>query len=279
MNDGKLKSGTVPVGNGAELYYEERGSGPVLLFVHGLWGSSRFFRAQLEGLSKRYRVIAVDLRGHGRSSMTLSHQTVPAYARDLRAFIEQLGLGEFVAAGWSMGAFVWWDYYLQFGAAGAKGLVVIDQPPSDWRSPEIPNALLSVEYLRDWHFRAQTDKDAFIREVIPMMFAKPPSEADLQWMHEEMTKAPGVILAAVLVDQSLREYQDTLWEYPIPTLVCGGRHSAQPRAGLELIIERIRDGRLVSFEASGHCLFIEEAERFNAEVDAFAWPLLDKIET
>lgn len=274
MNGGKIRSGRLPIGDGVELYYEEQGSGPVLLFVHGLWASSRFFRAQLASLSARYRVIAIDLRGHGRSSMTLAHQTVPTYARDLRACIEGLGLTEFVAIGWSMGAFVWWDYYLQFGVAGARGLVVIDQPPSDWRSSDIPDALLSVDYLRDWHFRLQTDKSAFIREVIPMMFATPPSEPDLQWMHEEMTKAPEVILAAVFVDQSLRQYQDRLWDYPVPSLVCGGRHSAQPHAGLELIVQRVRNGRLVTFEASGHCLFLEEAERFNAQVDAFAWPLL-----
>lgn len=131
-------SSTVDIGTGLQIYYEEQGAGPVILLVHGMWGTSRFFRKQLEGLSDRYRVIAPDLRGHGRSSMTLDNQTVPTYARDLRAFIERLGLEEFVGVGWSMGAFVWWEYYLQFGVAGLRGLVDIDQPPSDWRSVQIP---------------------------------------------------------------------------------------------------------------------------------------------
>jgi non-heme chloroperoxidase len=274
MSGSDRKSATVDIGGGVELYYEEQGSGPVLLFVHGVWASSRFFRAQLQSLSQRYRAIAVDLPGHGRSSMTLANQTVPAYARSLRAFVERLELDRFVAIGWSMGAFVWWDYYQQFAAAGVQGLVVIDQPPSDWRSAEIPNGLLTIDSLRDWHYQVQTAKGAFMREVIPMMFAAPPSESDLQWMHEEMTLAPEVIAAAILVDQSLREYQDNLWGYPIPTLIFGGGRSAQPRAGLELIVERVKNGRLLIFEASGHCLFIEEPDRFNLELDRFAWPLL-----
>jgi non-heme chloroperoxidase len=274
MNVGAFKSGKVAIGDGVELYYEEQGSGPVLLFVHGVWGSSRFFRAQLESLSKRYRAIAVDLRGHGRSSMTPANQTIPTYARDLQRFIDRLGIEQFVAIGWSMGAFVWWDYYQQFGAAGARGLVVIDQPPSDWQSPEIPNALLSIDALRDWHYRLQTDRNAFVREVIPMMFATLPNESDLQWMHEEMTRAPEVIAAAIFVDQSLREYQGELWGYSVPTLVCGGGRSAQPRAGLELIVQRVQNGRLLIFEACGHCLFLEERARFNVELDRFAWPLL-----
>jgi pimeloyl-ACP methyl ester carboxylesterase len=260
---------TVDIGNGVELYYEERGTGIPLLFVHGMWGSCRFFHKQLAALSSNYRVIALDLRGHGRSSMTMSGQTVPTYARDVAAFVEKLKLREFVAVGWSMGAFVWWDYHRQFGTGGVRALVVIDQPPSDWQSPEIPNALLTLDALRSWHYRIQTERNALMQEVIPMMFAKPPERADFQWMHDEMTRAPEVIAAAVLFDQSTRDYRQALEGYPVPTLVCGGGRSAQPRAGLELIVESVDDGRLTVFEQCGHCLFLEDAERFNTEVRDF----------
>jgi non-heme chloroperoxidase len=268
------RSGSVHVGGGVHLYYVERGSGPVLLLVHGMWGSSLFFHKQLQDLGTRYRVIAVDLRGHGRSSMSLSDQTVPAYARDVDAFIRVLGLKEFVAVGWSMGAFVWWDYYQQFGAGGVRGLCVIDQPPSDWQSADNPDALLSVSALRNWHYRLQTERNVLMREIIPLMFAQPPSGEDMAWMFDEMTRAPEVVAAAVMVDQSWREYQDMLEGYLVPTLVCGGGRSAQPRAGLEMIARRCPNGRLVMFEDQGHCLFLEDAGRFNAELDRFAGPLL-----
>jgi len=267
------RAGSVDVGNGVQLYYEEHGAGPVLLLVHGMWGSCRFFHKQLDGLSTRYRVIAVDLRGHGRSSMTLSDQTVPTYARDLRAFAEAMKLEAFVAVGWSMGAFAWWDYYQQFGTAGVRGLVVIDQPPTDWQSPELPKALLSIEALRAWHYRLLVERNALMKEVIPMMFAIQPAREDFAWMFDEMTRAPEAIAAAVLIDQSLREYQNALWGYPIPTLVCGGGRSAQPRAGHEMIVARAKNARLVMFEDNGHCLFLENAARFNAEVDRFVQSL------
>jgi non-heme chloroperoxidase len=261
---------TVDIGNGVQIYYEECGTGPVLLFVHGMWGTCRFFRKQMEGLQGKYRVIALDLRGHGRSSMTLEHQTVPAYARDLRAFIEKLQLVDFVGVGWSMGAFVWWDYYLQFGVAGLRGLVNIDQAPSDLRSEEIPRGLLDVGILRAWHYRLQTERNTFMREVIPMMFARPPDPADVDWMHDEMMRAPAVICAAEMIDQSLREYQSMLSDYPVPTLVCTGAQSAQPREAMEMIVARVRDGRLRVFENCGHCLFLEDAAAFNQCVDEFA---------
>ena len=265
-----MNSSTVDVGNGLQIYYEERGEGPVLLLVHGMWGTSRFFRKQLAGLSERYRVIALDLRGHGRSTMTLGGHTVPTYARDLRAFIDRLRLDEFVGVGWSMGSFVWWDYYTQFGVAGLRGLVDIDQPPSDWRSQEIPRGLLEVSTLREWHQRLQTDRNAFMREVIPMLFARAPQAAEVEWMLDEMTRAPEAIAAAELVDQSLREYQRMLVDYPVPLLACTGAASPQPREAMQMIVDRVRHGRLQVFEGCGHCLFLEDAPAFNRCVDEFA---------
>jgi non-heme chloroperoxidase len=66
-----MNASMIDIGNGIDLYYEEAGSGPVILFVHGMWGTCRFFHKQMEELKSKYRVIALDLRGHGRSSMTL----------------------------------------------------------------------------------------------------------------------------------------------------------------------------------------------------------------
>lgn len=265
-----MKESTVDIGNGISLYYEEAGAGPVILFVHGMWGTCRFFRKQMEALKSDYRVIALDLRGHGRSSMTLDCQAVPIYARDLRAFIGKLHLDEFVGVGWSMGAFVWWDYYLQFGISGLRGLVDIDQPPSDWRSAEVPRGLITIEALRDWHYRLQTDRNNFMREVIPMMFARPPAPADMTWMLDEMTRAPAVIAAAEMIDQSWREYQNMLIGYPVPTLACSGAMSPQPREGMQMIVDRVRDGRLQVFENCGHCLFLEDAPAFNRCLAEFA---------
>jgi pimeloyl-ACP methyl ester carboxylesterase len=73
-----------------------------------------------------------------------------------------------------------------------------------------------------------------------------------------------------MLDQSLRDYQDMLFAYPVPTLACTGAKSAQPRAGMEMIVERVPGARLEVFENCGHCLFLEDAEAFNRSVDRFA---------
>ena len=121
-----IKNSSIQLSNGVTLYYEETESdGLPVLFVHGIWASCKFFQKQLVGLGKKYRVIALDLRGHGRSSMTLSGQTVPNYAQDLRLFIEHLEIKEFVGVGWSMGAFV-----VSSGAGSAVLLSAADRASS-----------------------------------------------------------------------------------------------------------------------------------------------------
>jgi len=88
-----------------------------------------------------------------------------------------------------------------------------------------------------------------------------------------MTRAPAVLAAAEMVDQSLREYQQELVGYPVPLLACTGALSAQPRAGMEMLVERVRSGRLRVFENCGHCLFLEDAPAFNQAVREFATEL------
>lgn len=58
---------TFTLPDNVRLHYEITGQGPVILFLPGLFCSSRFFQAQLDGLSDRFQVIALDYRGHGRS--------------------------------------------------------------------------------------------------------------------------------------------------------------------------------------------------------------------
>jgi pimeloyl-ACP methyl ester carboxylesterase len=264
-----ITTGTIDIGGGVWLYFEESGRGEPILLVHGLWASSRFFRQQIADLGRDYRALAVDLRGHGRSSMTLSDQTVPTYARDLEAFMDRLGLEQVIAVGWSMGAFVWWDHFKQFGPARLRGLVVIDQPPTDMRKEDFPDGLISPDSLRDWYERVQTDQAAFMNEVLPMMFAKPPADADRAWMVAEMSRAPAVVAAAVLFDQSTRDYRETIRGYPVPTLVCSGALSHQPRAGSQMIVDSAKTARLKVFEGSGHSLFYEDSPAFNLAVRDF----------
>jgi pimeloyl-ACP methyl ester carboxylesterase len=101
---------TIDVG-GAELFFTDSGvapgqDGPPLLLVHGWTCDSHDWAFQLDEFSAGHRVLAVDLRGHGRSSVPATDYTVPRHAADLARLLELLGLDPVIAIGHSLGGSV-----------------------------------------------------------------------------------------------------------------------------------------------------------------------------
>jgi non-heme chloroperoxidase len=253
--------------NKCGLHYEEAGEGPPLLFIHGLWGSGRFFHHQLSYFSQRYRTILLDLRGHGRSQHTTGGHVVAQYARDVHEMLQTLDLDDVVVAGWSMGTLVMLDYVEQFGTDRLRALIDIDQSPADFKSPDWPHGLFDLPTLHQFHTGVQTDHAGTIAHLIPVMFQEPPSAEDQAWMAEELLRLPPGIAGSILFDQTFVDYRETLPKVSIPTLLCYGRGDVVPVAAGEYMRDRMPNAQLVVFEKSNHCPFLEEPDRFNEVVD------------
>lgn len=86
------------------LHYEERGQGEPLVLLHGNGEDLSYFKAQMEYFSKKYRVIAVDTRGHGRSGRGSAPFCLGQFREDLFGFLTGLGLGRIHLLGFSDGA-------------------------------------------------------------------------------------------------------------------------------------------------------------------------------
>jgi 3-oxoadipate enol-lactonase len=97
----ELETGVAEV-NGTRLYYELRGRGPALLFLHGFTLDHRMWRPQVEALAVRFRVLTYDARGFGRSSEPGSAPY--RHCDDAAALCAHLGLRRIVAVGHSIGA-------------------------------------------------------------------------------------------------------------------------------------------------------------------------------
>ena len=95
--------GQVQSVNGMQMYYEVRGAGPPLVLLHGFFGCGQFWQPVLQQLSKHYRVVTPDLRGHGRSTNPSGEFTHRQSARDVFALLDRLGIRHFKAMGFSTG--------------------------------------------------------------------------------------------------------------------------------------------------------------------------------
>ena len=87
-----------------QLHYEEHGSGEPLILLHGNGEDSTYFEHQVAYFQNRFRVIAVDSRGHGKSPRGTAQLTLGQLASDLASFMDGLALDSAHILGFSDGA-------------------------------------------------------------------------------------------------------------------------------------------------------------------------------
>ncbi len=93
--------------DGTSISYEVHGSGePALVFVHGWSCDARYWREQVPVFSEKYRVVVLDLAGHGHSGATRTKYTMSAFGEDVKAVTEAAGGGKAILIGHSMGGSV-----------------------------------------------------------------------------------------------------------------------------------------------------------------------------
>ncbi len=264
--------GAVPeqqLANGVTLHLVDEGEGRPVVFIHGVAMSSRFFDRQIAHVSAKARMVAPDLRGHGRSEKVLHGHTVENYAVDLAELFAARGIERPVLVGWSMGAMVAWEYLRAFGQSDVAGLVIVDQPPSDWAWDGYEFGAITPEVLAELVAGLQMAPAAVAEELAHLMQHEPDAETT-SWMVEEITSCPPAIASTILVNQTVRDYRPLLSEISVPTAVFfgGDDKMTSPRAG-EWIASAIPGATLTVFERSSHVPFHEEPDAFNGALDAF----------
>ena len=89
--------------NGIELHYDVQGTGEPLIMLHGFGMCGAMWTPVAQELARRYRVISVDMRGHGRSTNPSNKFSHPQSAEDIRALMDSLGIKQARAIGFSSG--------------------------------------------------------------------------------------------------------------------------------------------------------------------------------
>jgi pimeloyl-ACP methyl ester carboxylesterase len=212
----------------------------------------------------------LDLRGHGNSSHTPYGHTISTYARDVHEFINNNRLKDVILVGWSMGAFVVWEYLKQFGEENVKGNIIVDEMASDFKWSDFPIGAFDLPALISLMQGIQLDRTSTLESFIPLMFKDELTEKDKHWIMKEVTKMPESIASAILFDQSIVDYREFLPFITIPTLLCFGKEEKLIPVAAGRHIQKLVSGSVLEvFENSCHCPFLEESDRFNKVVSDF----------
>jgi pimeloyl-ACP methyl ester carboxylesterase len=261
--------------DGVRIYYEDRGKGDPILFIHGWCGNSGIWtRYQFPYFAPHYRVLALDLRGHGNSSKPMEGNNIPQLARDVRKFMEALDLQNVTLVGHSMGVMVVLDYYRQFGPDRLRALVLEDMSPCPmsgeaWNGGAFADGNWTALHefaIGLWQNREVTHK-AFLRSI----WHTPPSEEAVDARYKMVCRTPTWIAVTLLYDFIPRDYRELLPQIKLPTLILAANSGLFPK-GIQTGVymrNRIPNAELVVFSQSGHLLQIEEPEKFNQVLEGF----------
>jgi non-heme chloroperoxidase len=255
----------VRVEEGVRLYVEDlnpAGAKPVL-FLHGWPLSHRQFEYQFNVLPAwGFRCIGVDWRGFGQADKPYQGYSFDRLSDDLRVVVDALGLQNFTLAGHSTGGSIAIRYMTRHRGHGVSRLVLIAAAAPVGLPAATADRLL-METL--------SDRPKMMRGVTESFFFQFATPEFADWFSRIGLHAAGWSTAAVLRTLRNERLDADLPQISVPTLIMHGVHDRVVPFAQALVQHRnIRNSRLVPFMYSGHGLFWEERDRFNAELAQFA---------
>jgi 3-oxoadipate enol-lactonase len=253
--------------NGIETYYEIHGKegAPWLLFSHSLACDVRMWDGQIAAFKDRYRVLAYDTRGHGRSAAPKGAYTLEQMADDLHALLKHLGIQKAHYCGLSMGGMIGQTFALKYPGI-FQSLILCDT------TSRYPAAAAAMWQDRIRIAEAQGMKP-LVQPTLERWFTEPfrrgkPQEVAKVASQIEKTPVPGYVgccNAIPKIDVTAR-----LKEIKLPALViCGEDDPGTPPAMAREIHANLPGSKLVLIPQAAHLSNIEQPEAFNRALADF----------
>ena len=252
--------------NGVSLNYLQRGRGPAVILLHGFPLDNRMWQAQAEALSDRYRVIAPDFRGFGKS-MSTDPFAIELLADDVHGLIQSVSAAPAVVAGLSMGGYVALAYVRKY-AATLRGLVLLDTKAAA-DTPEAKEGRgKMIELVRAKG--AVAVGDAMQPKLVSPDTVKN-KPAIVKRLREMTDKCPPLTVEHAL--EAMRDRPDLTSLLPTirtPTLlVVGDADSITPPSVAEEMHQAIPGSQIAVIRGSGHMAPMEQPEQVSAAMRRF----------
>ena len=257
--------------NGTELYYEDTGpgsTGETIVFSHGLLWSTELFEPQIAALRGRYRCIAWDHRGQGRSAADhREHIGMELVWQDAVALLEALGVGAVHFCGLSMGGFV----AMRMAA----------------RRPDLVRSLILIETSSDPEPLANVARYRLLTRVVRVLGTWPVRDRVAPIMlgktiltertrHSDVERFMSIMMRRRDIWRAVNGVidragiHDELARVTAPTLILvGDEDVATPRAKAEKILAGINHAKVVGIPRAGHSATVEEPAAVCAAIDSF----------
>ncbi len=257
--------------NGIQLAYTDEGRGTPIVFLHAFPLNRTMWEPQVRALSGQFRVITVDLRGHGESDAQLWNFPLSLYADDVHGLLDHLKIARAVLVGLSMGGYVLFAFYRQYPQQ-AQALILADtRAQADTEEGREGRRIMAQAALAQGH-----------APVTDTMLPKLLSQESRDGRPELVARVTGMItstpISGIIVDcmamADRPDFVPLLTEIACPTLVVvGDKDQATPPADARTIAEGIKGAKLETIAGAAHLSNLEQPEAFNRAVADFVGSL------
>ena len=268
-----MKHHTITGGGGTRLHLVEAGDprAPSILFLHGASQSWLTWDRQMRSeLARRYRLVAMDLRGHGASERPGDgYDDSRRWAADVDAAIRELELDRPILCGWSYGPLVILDYIRHYGEERIGGIHLVGAVTK--LGSEAAAAVLTAEFLALLPGLFSSDVGESVRgleSLLRLCFTRDPEASDLYTMLGFSVSVPPFVRQALLT--RVIDNDDLLPTIAKPVLITHGALDAIVRPE---VVARHRAGlahaQIHIMPDVGHAPFWDDAASFNRRLGAF----------
>ena len=251
--------------NGVNLNYKIAGQGEAVVFLHGMTGSTQDWANQIPALSSKYRVVALDLRGHGQSAAPPKEEeySMPIFANDVFGLLTRLNIQKCCLVGHSLGGFIALEFALEHQDMLAA-LVLVDTSSGQFaRDPNYAQLRQKLDELaRSQGMEAAFEYDAANNPMRIERFQKHPEQKEISRRKVLMTSVDGYIYCP---RGSARRESVTprLSEIAVPTLIYCGEEDLAFTEAVQILKGGIANSELVTVKGAGHSPQEEAPDAFN----------------
>ena len=253
--------------NGIELNYREKGEGYPVFLLHGYTGNLRNWALQLPALSREYRMVSIDHRGHGESDKPTEAEgyTLDQMAEDACGVLEHLGIEECYLVGHSMGGAIAQHLALAHPER-VRALVLA----GTWaEAPRIRHEqrarLLEVALAEGmeaaFEEQLRTNPRADELRAQPLFLET--------WRRQFLMTSIEALTYCAQAIADKPSWTHELHRIAVPTLVMCGENDAEFLAACRQLHDRIAGSELAIIPGAGHALQIEKPAEFNAVLTGF----------
>ncbi len=251
--------------NGVGLNYETTGQGNAIVFLHGMTGSTQDWANQISVLSPKHKVIARDMRGHGKSAAPSQKEeySMKIFVEDVFGLLKELGINKCCLVGHSIGGFIAVQFALEHQDKLAA-LVLVDTSSGQFaRDPNYAKLRQRMnELARSQGMEAAFEYDAANNPARVERFQKHPELREVSRQRMLQTSVDGYFYCSGAIGK-WASVTSRLSEIRVPTLIYCGEEDTAFTEAVQVLNKGIAGSELVMVKGSGHSPHEEAPDVFN----------------